>query len=740
MEYMEIPKNQKTVYNSNMRFFRFSRKKIILSVLVAILVFVCILAGCSKKDDSLSRVYFKHSWLWKQGDNDGSMPETLLSGDGFRLLDVDTEDQLSSLVDNQTGYIWVRADFTVPDDLKNLNLGLFSNRIRYSGDFFVNGYEIGKLGSLPPNQFMAGYKAGGFYIPDSIVNKNGKNVLAIKIWVEAFGSVPSCIYLGSYDEVSYEAAKTSFLCSTINLSFSFSLFVIGILYLFFYSQRRFKEYFLHAMMNFFSALFLTPFFQDQLDFLEVFFPSYLVFCKFLFAIPAYIASYFASSYMREFLHENDSKNLTIARIIILIIPIIITLSVSDLPSLLRAQPVFILFIATQIYFGIESVGKSLIRGTKEVLVLLAGFTPVLIAIPIDFFVHSVFELDNVPYFTILGWQGVILAFMFILSMRYNDIFKRVEYLNANLEKEVEERTLRLSYSNEKLEAEKKQASADMDFAVHVQEAFFRQPDFKINGWDIAMQSNPATGISGDMFDIYHIGNVLEGISLFDVSGHGIAAGLVTMLCKNIIAQNFRDGLYSGETHEDLGVVMENINRSIINAKGDIENYLTGILLRVDNVPEGEICHAEITNAGNPIPLLYQHKTKTCIEIKTTTPSTQYGMVGIRGLEVSFPPQQFEIAPEDALVLYTDGITEAVNAEGEQFGRDRLAKAIAASGSLTASAKLSFILKELRTFAAGVPFDDDITLIILQRKKNVIDGEELFLYDVPSTEANDHKES
>ena len=288
--------------------------------------------------------------------------------------------------------------------------------------------------------------------------------------------------------------------------------------------------------------------------------------------------------MREFLHENDSKNLHIARIIILIIPIIITLSISDLVSLLKAQPVLILFIGTQIYFGIESVLKSLLRKQKEVYILISGFAPVLIAIPIDFVVHYVIHLDSAPYFTILGWQGVILAFMFILSIRYNEIFKRVEYLNSNLEQEIKERTHRLSETNEKLEAEKRQIKADMDFAVHVQEAFFRQPDLKVDGWDIAMQTRAATGISGDMFDVYHIGNVLEGISLFDVSGHGIAAGLVTMLCKNIIAQNFRDGLYSGESHEDLGIVMENINRSVIMAKGDIENYLTGVLLRVENMP------------------------------------------------------------------------------------------------------------------------------------------------------------
>ena len=350
----------------------------------------------------------------------------------------------------------------------------------------------------------------------------------------------------------------------------------------------------------------------------------------------------------------------------------------------------------------------------------------MLAIPIDVFIHSILHLDNTPYITLFGWQGVILAFIFILSIRYNEIFKRVEYLNSNLEKEIEERTHRLPESNDKLEAERRQVQADMNFAIHVQEAFFKQPDFKMNGWELVMKTQPASGISGDMFDVYHIGNVLEGISLFDVSGHGIAAGLVTMLCKNIIAQDFRDGLYSGETHEDLGTVMENINRSVITAKGDIENYLTGILLRLDNSPEGEPCHAELTNAGSPVPLLYVKKEQKCVEIKTHNPSSQYGMVGIRGLDVSFPPQQFDIAPEDALVLYTDGITEAENSAHEQFGKERLAKAIVAAGSVSASARLNFILNELKTFTDGVPFADDITLIVLQRKKSYVADDDLLL--------------
>ena len=137
----------------------------------------------------------------------------------------------------------------------------------------------------------------------------------------------------------------------------FALIIIAILYLFLYSQRKFKEYLLHAMLNLCSAVFLSPFFQDQFSFLKNIFPSYLFFCKCFYAIPAYISTYFASSYIREFLHETDSKSLKITRLVILILPIIITVSIPDLVTLLHAQSVLILFISAQIYFGVESVCK-----------------------------------------------------------------------------------------------------------------------------------------------------------------------------------------------------------------------------------------------------------------------------------------------------------------------------------------------------------------------------------------------
>ena len=133
MEYMEIPKNQKTVYSYNMRSFRISKKKIISLSILAILVFICILAGCSHKEESSTKLSFSHHWFWKQGAEDGSMPEELRSGQGvpdvdkygFRLLAVEQEDQLETLLPDERGYIWIYTDFTIPEELKKRSRNSF---------------------------------------------------------------------------------------------------------------------------------------------------------------------------------------------------------------------------------------------------------------------------------------------------------------------------------------------------------------------------------------------------------------------------------------------------------------------------------------------------------------------------------------------------------------------------------------------------------------------------------------
>src|SRR5574344_1556319 len=227
----------------------------------------------------------------------------------------------------------------------------------------------------------------------------------------------------------------------------------------------------------------------------------------------------------------------------------------------------------------------------------------------------------------------------------------------------------------------------MDLAVHVQQSFYpSQTQFP--GWDIAICFKPLSGISGDLYDLYQIDGKLRGLSLFDVSGHGIAAGLVTMLTKSVFYRTFKNDLT-----KNLSETLLDINNAVIAAKGNIENYLTGVLFRYDEKSH----EMQLVNAGSPQPLFHRHNTNKAVLLAPRKDEKQCGMIGIPGLAVSFPLITFPMEEGDCLVCYTDGLTEAVNDKNEQFGKDRLMQSFASAGDTTADKNLKKILGDLQAF-------------------------------------------
>ena len=95
---------------------------------------------------------------------------------------------------------------------------------------------------------------------------------------------------------------------------------------------------------------------------------------------------------------------------------------------------------------------------------------------------------------------------------------------------------------------------ELRLAQVVQQSFFKHNETIYEDWAISYYNKPMAGVSGDFLDIYSTGNELNGIGIFDVSGHGIASGLVTMLVKNIIFQEFYNG-----RNDKLKSIIDRIN-------------------------------------------------------------------------------------------------------------------------------------------------------------------------------------
>ena len=248
----------------------------------------------------------------------------------------------------------------------------------------------------------------------------------------------------------------------------------------------------------------------------------------------------------------------------------------------------------------------------------------------------------------------------------------------------------------------------------VQIKFFPYPPKTLRGWDIAVSYSPLDKVSGDMYDFYVSGNELNGFSLFDVSGHGIAASLVTMLAKNIVFQSF---LRNMENNETVSRTLYEINDEIIEAKGEIENYLTGVMFRFSNFDESDECMVEMANAGHPNPILYSAGEMQCRELMCAEGEDHHGAIGLDFITVSFPQINFKMAEDDILIFYTDGLTESRNKSNEMFGKARLKEIVRSSFAKDAQSIMEDIIDAFHDFTGGAKRDDDITVVVMKRENS-----------------------
>ena len=253
------------------------------------------------------------------------------------------------------------------------------------------------------------------------------------------------------------------------------------------------------------------------------------------------------------------------------------------------------------------------------------------------------------------------------------------------------------------EAHLENIEKEIELAAFVQESFSKRKLPELEGYEIAFYSKAMAGVSGDIYDFYTQGKNLKGVGLFDVSGHGIASGLVTMLVRNIFQQEFL-------LHEKLSLyeVMEIIDNRVRKEKRSIENYLTGILLRM----KGSL--VEIVNAGHPCPILYKKAKNECayFDEKRKFSST---VIGLSSIDPFFQETSFRMEKGDELVLYTDGIKEALNSEHDEYGNERFITSVDKALHQDFSKQIDSILSDMKSFTQNAEQSDDITIVILRKK-------------------------
>lgn len=651
-----------------------------------------IFSSCTK--DKSQKISLSENW------------EYSLSKEGpFKSIHYSELADLTNLIPGKTGFIYLQNKFYIPSNLQNQDLSCYLGRITMADETYLNGILIGSAGRFgPENEWSAWNTARLYHLPSNALNQNQENVLQIKIWGDGECSLVSSPFISLSNDAQNFSKRQNFWNSKINLLFAAIFIIIAAYHFLIYFQRtKDSENFIFAFINLITALYLSVFYIDELPGLPATWMNFLTFQKIISNALPFFMPFLVTSFINEFFKRHDKKWIFVLRIVFVLVPLGMILFSRNYPELRRLRVITQTFLIPPLLYILYLIIRDLIKRKKEVLPILIGFSPLILAVIIDLFVHNVLRLYNVPYISMYGWLLVIIAFLFILATRFSKARAEAEDLNEHLEQKVKDRTKELSELNAKLEQINADAARDMKMAVFVQQSFYPRKAPILDEYEIAYVFKPMAGVSGDLYDFFNTGKVLDGIALFDVSGHGISSGLVTMLSKSIINREFENGL-----NEKLSTVMYNINDKICEAKGDIENYLTGILLRFRGNS------VDYVNAGHPS-LLFRNGGGKVVEASVPGSSATGSLVGMRYLPVEYKTTRFNMHSGDALLLYTDCLQESRNLNGEEYTSSRVMESFSKASSSNAQQKLKAILNDFNDFTKDVPLKDDLTVIVIVKK-------------------------
>lgn len=280
-----------------------------------------------------------------------------------------------------------------------------------------------------------------------------------------------------------------------------------------------------------------------------------------------------------------------------------------------------------------------------------------------------------------------------------------ELLDSIVTVEVSERTREINRKNRLLQEQQRVQKLDMHMAELVQKSFYPVSAPCRDNWDCAFYFNPMSSVSGDLYDFYYDRDGrFCGTGLFDVSGHGVASGLVGILSKYLAEKIFMGGL-----DKKLNKVIEEFNKTLTAEKGMVENYLTGIFLRVKD------SLVEYVSAGHCDVLVKSYGADTC---KTGILGDKDGsfrgrFLGIPGLDgEKFETVKANVKKDTYLLLFTDCLIESRNLAGDEMGIDLLQKVFKKAPKGKAKEVLDYVLDSFNAYTEAVPLRDDLTVIVM----------------------------
>jgi len=238
---------------------------------------------------------------------------------------------------------------------------------------------------------------------------------------------------------------------------------------------------------------------------------------------------------------------------------------------------------------------------------------------------------------------------------------------------------------------------DLNIARSIQQGLLPGDAPPVEPFGLAGWSQPADETGGDYFDWQQLPDGRLAISLADVTGHGIGPALVTAVCRAYARASFPSG-------QKVGAIIDHINELLVEDL-PAERFVTFVVALLD--PKAST--VELLSAGHGPLLLY-----TAADNHLQDFSAHGIPLGLMAGTSYGAPQHIPMASGDMLVLLTDGFFEWANAQGEQFGLDRLQQTILETKDLSAERIIAELYARVKRFVGDEAQQDDLTAVIVKR--------------------------
>lgn len=241
---------------------------------------------------------------------------------------------------------------------------------------------------------------------------------------------------------------------------------------------------------------------------------------------------------------------------------------------------------------------------------------------------------------------------------------------------------------------------ELQNASHIQQVLLPDRDPQIPGFVIAGKNIPARTLSGDYFDFLPAPDGRFGAVIADVSGKGLGAALITVMCRTLMRS------HSGASASPSAVLAA-VNRLIApDIREDLFITMTYVVVEKDG------SRLTLARAGHNAALLW-HKATGEVEM-LHPPGLGVGIDTGDVFERVTKDESFEMQPGDCLLLYTDGVNEAMDSKGHEYGEERVQDRLAKHAAQGPKAVIGGIIADLEHFLQGRRSHDDITLIAIQK--------------------------